>query len=71
MIVQSLLASDSEKLLAYPKTIQIDNNKKSITDRMVVLAREVSQISIFAFPCCMGIVFRFDSHAEWERQKRV
>ena len=69
--MQFLLASDSEKLFAYPKTIQIDNIKKSITERMVVLAREVSQISVFAFPCCMGIVFRFDSHAAWERKKRV
>ena len=38
---------------------------------MGILAREVSQISVFAFPCCMGIVFFFDPHAAWERQKQL
>ena len=32
-----------------------------------VLALEVSQISISALPCCMGITFFFDPRPAWER----
>lgn len=38
---------------------------------MSILTREVSQISVFAFPCCMGVIFFFDPHAAWERQKQL
>ena len=31
-----------------------------------VLVREVSQKSFLALPCCMGVVFFFDSHPAWE-----
>ena len=34
-----------------------------------ILAAEVSQKSLFAFPCCMGSIIFFDSHAAWECEK--
>ena len=56
---------------AYPKSIKIHNNKNLIIVQIGILAREVSKISVLAFPCCMGSICFCDPYEAWERHTRT
>ena len=55
-----------EPFFHHPKVTKIHNNKIFMFDATDVFAREVSQKSIVALPCCMGSSSFFSSHAAWE-----
>ena len=65
-----LLAAPFYKLFDHPKFNKIHNNKNYIIFETDVLAREVSQKSLLALPCCMGVIFFFDLHPAWECKKQ-
>ena len=65
-----LLAAPFYTLCDHPKFNKIHNNENYIIFETNVLAREVSQKSFLALPCCMGVVF-FDPHPAWECKKQL
>ena len=49
-----------------PQNHQNQQQQKMIMFQTIILALEVSQKLEIAFPCCMGVIVYFDSHAAWE-----
>ena len=69
--IKILLAAPFYTLFDHRKITKFYIIQNYIIFEASVFAREVSQKSILALPCCMGVIIFFDPHPAWECEKQL
>ena len=69
--IKILLAAPFYTLFDHRKIIKIYIIQNYIIFDTSLFAREVSQKSILALPCCMGVIIFVDPHPAWECEKQL